>query len=78
MSYANRTKNVRADADGVASDDGQRGEGDTIMGDVERLVGGHGRDHLGATAISFAILEGHAGDDVLHGGPASDSSSGPR
>lgn len=78
VSYANRTKNIHADADGVASDDGQRGEGDTIMGDVERLIGGHGRDHLGATATSFAILEGHAGDDVLHGGPASDSLVGGR
>jgi Ca2+-binding RTX toxin-like protein len=73
VSYASRTKNVHADADGTTGDDGYRFEGDTIMDDVERLIGGRGDDHLGATPTSFAILEGHAGDDVLHGGPASDS-----
>jgi len=78
VSYAGRTRNVHADADGIASDDGQRREGDTIMGDVERLIGGHGDDHLGATATSFAVLEGHDGDDVMHGGRAIDSLLGGR
>jgi Ca2+-binding RTX toxin-like protein len=78
VSYASRTKNVHADADGTTGDDGYRFEGDTIMDDVERLIGGRGDDHLGAAATSFAILEGHAGDDVLTGARASDDVSGGR
>jgi Ca2+-binding RTX toxin-like protein len=76
VSYAGRTRNVHADADGTAGDDGYRREGDTIMDDVERLIGGRGDDHLGATTTSFGILEGHAGDDVLTGARASDRVSG--
>jgi Ca2+-binding RTX toxin-like protein len=87
VSYAGRTKRVRATADGFAADDGQRGEGDTIMPDVERIIGGDGDDVLGgATTEVQSIgngfpnpirlvgmeLRGRNGDDVLSAGRAPD------
>jgi Ca2+-binding RTX toxin-like protein len=72
VSYASRAQNVHADADGDAADDGQRREGDTIMFDVERIVGGTGNDRLGGATSLGMQLAGRAGDDVLLGGRASD------
>jgi Ca2+-binding RTX toxin-like protein len=83
VSYAGRVQNIRADADGNASDDGQRREGDTIFADVERIVGGKGNDHLGGITTNFFPFDGHfrfvgmeligaEGDDHLRGGRAPD------
>lgn len=81
VSYADRTKRVHASADGIAADDGQRGEHDTIAADVERIIGGAGNDRLGGTTTNVGFLgaglsgmqlEGRAGDDVLRGGRALD------
>jgi Ca2+-binding RTX toxin-like protein len=87
VSYAKRSKRVRATADGLAGDDGQRLEGDTIMPDVERIIGGDGADVLGgATTEVESIgngfpnpirlvgmqLRGRNGDDVLSAGRAPD------
>jgi Ca2+-binding RTX toxin-like protein len=82
VTYAERTSDVHADADGVA-DDGEALEGDLIRRNVEHLVGGHGNDVLGGTAIKGgsiegvpklrgSILEGREGDDVLRGTRAGD------
>jgi Ca2+-binding RTX toxin-like protein len=87
VTYAGRVNRVRADADIDAADDGERGEGDTIIADVERIIGGAGNDVLGGiTTNDFAledpsglfgmVLEGRAGHDVLRGTRASDSISG--
>jgi Ca2+-binding RTX toxin-like protein len=87
VSYAGRTKRVRATANGLAGDDGQRLEHDSIAADVERIIGGAGNDFLGGTTtnVSFADgipflvgmqLEGRAGDDGLRGGRAPDFLNG--
>ena len=83
VSYAGRVRNIRADADADAADDGQRGEGDTIFADVERIVGGKGNDHLGGITTNFFAfgsrrlvgmeLIGGEGDDHLNGGRAPDT-----
>jgi Ca2+-binding RTX toxin-like protein len=89
VSYAGRTKRVHATADGIAADDGQRREHDSIAADVERIIGGAGNDFLGGTTtnISFADaipflagmqLEGRAGNDFLRGGRAPDRLDGGR
>jgi hemolysin type calcium-binding protein len=78
VTYARRTARVRSDADVEAADDGERGEGDTIMADVEVIVGGKGNDVLGGATTNFSccdgpkrligmVLEGRAGDDILRG-----------
>lgn len=83
VSYAGRTRNVHATANGVVADDGQRREGDTIMADVERIVGGKGNDRLGGTTTNFLFLDniphlvgmelvGQEGDDHLSGWRAPD------
>jgi hypothetical protein len=86
VSYARRTARVRADADIEAADDGERGEGDTIMADVEVIVGGTGNDVLGGITTNLVYgegigrsgmtLEGRAGDDVLRGTRARDGIDG--
>jgi Ca2+-binding RTX toxin-like protein len=89
VSYVGRTKRVHATADGLAGDDGHRFEGDTIMADVERIVGGRGNDTLGGTTtnIRFAdliphlvgmLLVGRGGDDVLKGTRGPDTLAGGR
>jgi Ca2+-binding RTX toxin-like protein len=81
VTYAHRVNRVRADADGAAVDDGERGEGDTIIADVEHLAGGKGNDFLGGTTTNVGFLgsglsgmqlDGRAGNDVLRGGRAPD------
>lgn len=59
VTYAPRTNNVFADADG-APDDGELGEGDNIRRNVEHIVGGSGNDVLLGT-----VLSGGGGNDVL-------------
>jgi Ca2+-binding RTX toxin-like protein len=87
VSYSTRTRRVRATANGIAADDGERGEGDTIMADVETIVGGQGNDVLGGTTTNFSFLDGiphlsgmrlvgRGGDDVLVGGRAPDVLNG--
>jgi Ca2+-binding RTX toxin-like protein len=89
VTYAGRVNRVRADADIDAAEDGERGEGDTIIADVERIVGGKGNDVLGGITTNYFIfdptaprpligmkLEGRAGDDVLQGTRGRDSIRG--
>jgi Ca2+-binding RTX toxin-like protein len=85
VSYAGRVNRVRADADIEAADDGELDEGDTIMADVERIVGGKGNDVLGGITTNFEhldysgirhlvgmTLDGRGGNDVLQGTRAPD------
>jgi Ca2+-binding RTX toxin-like protein len=87
VTYAGRVNRVRADADIAAADDGERDEGDTIIADVERIVGGKGNDVLGGITTNFftfdtsrrlvgMVLEGRAGNDILRGTRAPDSVGG--
>jgi hypothetical protein len=75
VTYAGRLNRVRADADIAAADDGEAGEGDTIIADVERIVGGNGNNVLGGITTNFfhfsglrrlvgMRFEGRAGNDV--------------
>jgi hypothetical protein len=67
VDYSLRTAAVTADADGVAGDDGEAGEGDSIAADVEDLVGGDGNDSLTGNS-SANYIWGGPGNDVLDGG----------
>jgi Ca2+-binding RTX toxin-like protein len=84
VTYAGRVNRVHADADIAAADDGERDEGDTIIADVEHIVGGKGNDVLAGITTNFftfdsskrlvgMMLEGRGGDDVLRGNRGPDS-----
>ena len=64
-SYADRTSPVTADSDGVA-DDGEAGEGDNVLTDVDVVVGGSANDVLTGNG-NANVLIGGAGDDRLSG-----------
>ena len=68
VSYGQMPFSVHADADGVHGDDGTDWENDTIMPDVEHIVGGSGND----------ILAGNEAANLLAGGPALTCSSATR
>jgi serralysin len=59
-------RGITADADGVARDDGAKGEHDTIETDVEAIYGGFGNDHLYGTSRDD-VLGGLGGNDVIYG-----------
>ena len=71
-SYLGRTGAMSVDLDGAAGDDGEAGEGDTTMADVENLVGGSGADVLTGNG-SDNILDGGLGGDQLNGLGGSDT-----
>jgi Ca2+-binding RTX toxin-like protein len=66
VSYQGRGKAITADLDGAAGDDGEAGEHDTLLADLEGIEGGNGSDRL----------TGHAGYDLLDGGPGNDTLRG--
>jgi Ca2+-binding RTX toxin-like protein len=63
--YSSRTAHVSLTLDG-ADNDGEAGENDGILADVENLRGGSGAD----------TLQGDAKDNLLDGGPGADQISG--
>jgi Ca2+-binding RTX toxin-like protein len=71
VSYAAVTKPVIADPDGVQGDDGPIGEGDTILSDVEIIIGGSADDMLLGNEAANQLFGG-AGDDTLVGGYGDD------
>ncbi|MEV8509423.1 calcium-binding protein [Actinoplanes sp. NPDC051475] len=73
--YTDHTAAVIADLDGVAGDDGQRNEKDTLQADVENLYGGSGNDTLTGNA-AVNVISGGAGNDTIRGGTANDVLSG--
>lgn len=68
--YAGRNAPVTVDLDGVA-DDGETGEGDNVMRDVEGVVGGRGNDTITGTEGPNFLLGGR-GDDRMSGGGSFD------
>jgi len=65
VDYHARTAGVRVDLEGDA-DDGEPGERDQVLADVDDITGGHGDDHLEGNAASN-VLSGGDGADVLLG-----------
>jgi Ca2+-binding RTX toxin-like protein len=78
--YGHRTAAVVVDLDNARGDDGAKGERDTVGGDIENIIGGHGADILtgnsGVNSISGGagndVIRGGAGDDGLVGGSGND------
>jgi Ca2+-binding RTX toxin-like protein len=66
VSYTGTTGGVRVSLDGVA-DDGEPGEGDNVLPDVEIAVGGRGPDTLIGNAEFLNALAGGGGGDTLLG-----------
>lgn len=74
VSYDEHPQAVSVSLNGVA-DDGQLGEGDNVLDDVEDVIGSPGNDTL--IAGPFAVeLHGGPGDDTLIGSPQADLLSG--
>lgn len=63
--YAGRAAAVIVRIDGVAND-GQAGEGDNVLPDVENLIGGNGNDTLVGSAANNKIAGGF-GNDTIRG-----------
>lgn len=80
--YGVRTEPLQLSLDDDA-DDGVEGEGDNILQDVERLIGGSGPDHMRGSSADNDIdggagdddIDGMMGDDVLRGGAGDDTFS---
>jgi hypothetical protein len=64
VSYASSTQRVTADLGGVPGGDGAAGEGDTVRGDFEQLMGGAASDTLTGDDDSNLII-GLDGNDVI-------------
>lgn len=75
VSYDGHVAPVTVDLDGVAGDDGQAGEGDTVGADVEWLHGGRGDDVLTGNAAGNEISDS-PGNDVIRGGAGDDRLAG--
>jgi Ca2+-binding RTX toxin-like protein len=79
VTYASRRNAVFASIDNRAND-GELGERDNIMNDVENLIGGWGNDVLVGSKFNNKIwggpgndtIKGGGGDDTLVGGPGRD------
>jgi len=67
VSYSGRTTGVRVTIDGIA-DDGEPGEGDNVLPDVEVVLGGRGDDVLIGNDAFVNALAGLGGNDILVGG----------
>jgi Ca2+-binding RTX toxin-like protein len=74
VTYDHSTSAVRVSPNGVA-DDGEIGEGDNVLGDIEIIVGGSGGDVLQSGGDAYDLIGG-LGDDVLKGGPGFQSLAG--
>jgi Ca2+-binding RTX toxin-like protein len=70
VSYAGRSNTVLVSLDGVAND-GEVGEGDKVMLDVEDVTGGGGDDTITGSALGNT-LDGGGGNDTISGGGGND------
>jgi hemolysin type calcium-binding protein len=76
VDFSGRRHQVKANLHGDAGD-GESGENDQIIGDVEGLIGGRAGDRLSGNGRRNEI-KGGPGDDRIKGGKASDSIRGGR
>jgi Ca2+-binding RTX toxin-like protein len=83
VSYSGRSAPITADLDNAHGDDGERGEGDSIL-NAENLIGGDGPDVLTGDSADNDLqggagndtLVGLGGNDTLAGGPGTDRLNG--
>jgi Ca2+-binding RTX toxin-like protein len=78
VSYALRTNALTIDIEptsGTADDDGESGENDEVVDDIEVVIGGAGNDSI-TCADTDCTLTGGAGDDTLNGGDGNDTLNG--
>lgn len=69
--YSSRTESIKADVDEDHGDDGEHGEGDTLV-HIAKLFGGDGADVLGGGDWTLKIF-GRGGNDVIRGGSADET-----
>jgi Ca2+-binding RTX toxin-like protein len=69
--YADVADRVTVSLDGATGNDGAQGEGDTVKGDVENILGGLASDRLTGDA-GANVIRGGAGNDVVDGGLGAD------
>jgi Ca2+-binding RTX toxin-like protein len=68
VNYSDRTGDLHVDISGEDHDDGESGEHDSVLTDVEIVLGGSGDDTLADASGKNTTLVGGAGDDTLVGG----------
>ncbi|WP_237745225.1 calcium-binding protein [Kribbella catacumbae] len=72
--YSDRSVHVRVSI-GLQLPDGEQGENDNVLDDVENVIGGTGPDSLQGNGLDNQLWGG-SGEDVLNGGPGDDVLSG--
>ncbi|MFL5909667.1 MAG: lytic murein transglycosylase [Gaiellaceae bacterium] len=72
--YSDRSHSVTVTI-GAGRDDGEAGEGDDVLGDVENAKGGSASDRLAGDGGANALF-GNGGNDILTGGGGPDRLSG--
>lgn len=72
--YRDRTRAVTVTFEGRfdVQNDGEAGEGDNVMNDVELVEGGRANDTLHTTPAAIGLAAGNEGDDRLTGTPGRD------
>lgn len=68
VDYSWRTNNLDIDISGDDEDDGEAGENDSVLTDIEIVLGGAGDDNLADASGKRTTLVGGSGDDTLTGG----------
>jgi Ca2+-binding RTX toxin-like protein len=68
VNYSDRTGDLHVDINVEDHDDGEAGEHDSVLLDVEIVLGGSGNDQLLDASGKNTTLVGGAGDDTLTGG----------
>lgn len=74
IDYSGRVNNLRVTPDNIAND-GEVGENDNILNDIENILGGQGNDSLTAGPNGGAVSGGD-GNDTLFGGAGRDTIQG--
>jgi Ca2+-binding RTX toxin-like protein len=68
VDYSSRVNDLEVDIAGDDEDDGENDENDSVLLDVEIVLGGAGDDDLAVASGRRTTLVGGAGDDTLTGG----------
>jgi Ca2+-binding RTX toxin-like protein len=84
VDYSDRTAHVLVTIGAGGADDGETGEGDEVLYDVENAIGGSGDDRLAGNSAANTLvggpgrdrLSGGLGPDVLDGGDGPDDLDG--